>query len=85
MSVLLLYSTAGCHLCELAKDVIYPLLDEFDLQLAEQDIAEADELIEAYGVRIPVLLLSGGTQDLAWPFDTQQARQYLSTQLKSVD
>ena len=77
MRNVLLYSTAGCHLCELAKEVVYPLLDEFNLHLIEKDIAEEDALIEAYGVRIPVLVLPPVEEDLGWPFDQQQAREYL--------
>jgi len=75
---LLLFSTSGCHLCELAKEVIWPLLDEFSLHLNECEIADSDALIEAYGVRIPVIKLVGSEQDLGWPFDAEQARAYLA-------
>ena len=91
MRNVLLYSTAGCHLCELAKEVVYPLLDEFNLHLTERDIADDDELVEAYGVRIPVLLLPAEDQtfalageDLGWPFDRQQAREYLRKRLSET-
>jgi hypothetical protein len=74
-----LYSTPGCHLCELAKEVIWPLLDEFDLRMEEVDIADSDELVERYGVRIPVLHASGIGRELDWPFDQVQAREFLAT------
>ncbi len=78
MRQLTLYFTSGCHLCELAEDILWPLLDELDLSLKQVDIAESDELIEAYGVRIPVLLAEGCEGDLGWPFDETQVRQFLT-------
>lgn len=75
----LLYSTSGCHLCELAKDILWPLLDEFAVRLKEVDIADSDELIERYGVRIPVLVADNQTMELGWPFDQQQARGFLAS------
>lgn len=77
MKLCVLYSTPGCHLCELAKDILWPLLDEFSLRITEVDIAESDELIERYGVRIPVLSAPDLEQELDWPFDQQQARAFL--------
>lgn len=73
----LLYSTSGCHLCELAKDILWPLLDEFAVVMKEVDIADSDELIERYGVRIPVLATVEPQLELGWPFDQQQARAFL--------
>jgi hypothetical protein len=74
----LLYSTPGCHLCELAKDILWPLLDEFTLRLDEVDIADCDELVERYGVRIPVLAFADTDEELNWPFDQHQARAFLA-------
>ncbi|ACE85550.1 glutaredoxin family protein [Cellvibrio japonicus] len=79
MKTLYLYTTSGCHLCELATDILWPLLDELGWHLEEQDIADSDVLIERYGMRIPVIAAAGvqGAEELGWPFDQQQARAFL--------
>lgn len=74
---LVIYSTLGCHLCELAKDQLEPLFQHFALRLVEIDIADDDVLLEKYGVRIPVIKLQYSEKELGWPFDTQQAYDYL--------
>ncbi len=78
MQTIYLYSTAGCHLCELARDIVIPLLDANLVQLEEIDIANSDELIERYGVRIPVLKSQFHDNELGWPFDTEQAMNFLA-------
>lgn len=87
-----LYSTIGCHLCEQAKVILWPLLGQYQSQLIEVDIAESDELIERYGVRIPVVadVLVGSAVDhvghvkeLSWPFTSQDANEFFSKIVKS--
>lgn len=77
MQSIYLYSTPGCHLCEMAREIVSPLLNNYSLYLEEIDIAESDELIERYGVRIPVLKSPRHIDELGWPFDTQQAANFL--------
>lgn len=77
MKVICLYSTPGCHLCEQAREIIDPLLEDYSLKLDEVDIAESDELIERYGVKIPVLKSPRHLQELCWPFDSNQVAAYL--------
>ncbi len=72
-----LYSTLGCHLCEQAKAVLWPVLSHYQLRLQEIDIAEDDALIERYGVRIPVLGVANQSAELNWPFDSQQVDAFL--------
>lgn len=78
MQKLFFYTSLGCHLCEQAKTIAQPLAAELGLELAEVEIADSDELLEQYGVRIPVMQLEGSVRDLGWPFDERAARQYLS-------
>ncbi len=66
-----LYSTVGCHLCEQAKVILWPLLLQYQFRLVEVDIAESDEMIELYGTRIPVLHVKDPVTELNWPFTTQ--------------
>lgn len=77
MTSLILYSTLGCHLCEQAKSLTEPYVEKFDLALDEVDIAEDDALIEAYGVRIPVLRDPRTNAELGWPFDSEQLAEWL--------
>jgi hypothetical protein len=69
--------TSACHLCEQAKEVLWPLTNEFPLHLQEVDIADSDELLARYGVRIPVLMFIDGQEELGWPFDGAQLRDFL--------
>jgi hypothetical protein len=86
MNRLILYHTLGCHLCELAKEEVEPLLSVCKLQLVEIDIADDDILLQRYGVRIPVIRLyvdvnsNKEGDDLGWPFDTEGVYQWLLTQ-----
>lgn len=77
MKTLYFYSTPGCHLCDLAKDILWPLLDDYPYAIQEVDIAATDELLERYGVRIPVAVMAETGDELGWPFDSLQARNFL--------
>ena len=73
-----LYSTLGCHLCDQAKAIIWPLLSHYPYALTEVDIASNDELMELYGIHIPVLYSAGQPEPLRWPFDSQQVEQFFA-------
>lgn len=77
MATVFLYSTLGCHLCEKAKTLLWPVLAYHGFKLLEKDIADDDGLIEAYGIRIPVLVAEDLSCELNWPFDEQQASDFL--------
>lgn len=77
MTLLILYSTPACHLCEQAEAVIEPLIDT-DVQLQVVDISESDQLIEQYGVRIPVVRRQDTGAELGWPFDGEAFRRFLA-------
>lgn len=79
MKELLLYSTLGCHLCELAIEEIDFSMIEGDWQLKEVDIAEDIELLKAYGTRIPVLDFPAMGKQLFWPFDKVQVKRFLES------
>lgn len=81
MPTLSLYTTAGCHLCEVAKSILWPLISEYQLGFQEIDIAESDDLIARYGIRIPVLASSLVQTELGWPFDVEQAREYIAAMI----
>ena len=73
-----LYSTLGCHLCEQAKTLLWPQLARYQCRLLEKDIADDDALIERYGTRIPVLVVSDLSDELGWPFSEVDVGNFLA-------
>ncbi|MES2868373.1 MAG: glutaredoxin family protein [Pseudomonadota bacterium] len=71
-----LFGTLGCHLCELAEEVVMPLV-EHGLMVELIDIADSEVSFEAYGLRIPVLQRVDTGEELDWPFDTEQVVNFL--------
>ena len=78
MSLPILYHTDGCHLCEQAMALLTQC--QVDYQLV--DIVFDQKLVDAFGIRIPVLKNEQG-QHLDRPFDQQQIQQFLSSNLLS--
>ena len=54
-----LYSRAGCHLCDAARDVLLAERSRTPFDLVEVDVAGDDELERDYGIRIPVVKIDG--------------------------
>ncbi len=77
MKSVILYGTVGCHLCEDALALLQALPDDGRWQLREVDISDSDELLERYGIRIPVVYIEESRQELGWPFDGEQLRLFL--------
>ncbi len=76
---LYLYSTAGCHLCEQAAELLQPFLRAGHFHLQVIEISHDEELVKRYGVRIPVLACEGkGVEELGWPFDQAQVWSWWS-------
>ena len=75
---LILYTGDGCHLCEQAKSLLYPLLTAKGWQLREVNIQDNDSLKERYGVRIPVVALPDG-REKGWPFTAAQIARMLES------
>lgn len=71
-----LFTTLGCHLCELAEEEIMPLV-EHGWMVELVDIADSEALFEAYGLTIPVLRRVDTGAELAWPFDKEQVVSFL--------
>ncbi len=68
-----LYGTAFCHLCEEAGIVLH----EMGIAAVHIDIADDDELLEEYGIRIPVLRRVDTGAELGWPFDAAAVSRLL--------
>lgn len=54
------------------------MLSNIKLPFEKIDIIENEELVDAYGDRIPVLAIEHAQQVLFWPFGPQQIEQYLA-------
>lgn len=70
--VYVLYHTEGCHLCELAAD----LLAKAGIAFQAIDICDDETLAERYGVSIPVVKAWDG-RCLFWPFNATQLQDFL--------
>lgn len=77
MMVLQMFSTVGCHLCELAVKQIQQLPPALMIQLEIIEIGDDDALVEQYGTRIPVLRFADSSE-LNWPFTQQDILQQLA-------
>ena len=78
--MLILYSTKACHLCELAFDLLIQEVRVPKDQISVIDIADDDQLIDRFGVHIPVLENPVTGDQLFWPFSAQDVCSYLETQ-----
>lgn len=72
MPRLLFYTTAGCHLCEQAAEMLNELRATRAVEIEAIDIADDYFLFELYGVRIPVVKSEESGEELGWPFDREQ-------------
>ena len=84
------YTTLGCHLCEDALLLLHEANLAHPFELNSVEISEDDQLLERYGIRIPVVakrvdakrvdgIKRNSAEELSWPFDKHQLSQFLST------
>ena len=66
--LLVLYTTAGCHLCEQAASMLAELEAQGQVRIEAVDIANDEQLVERYGIRIPVVKDVERDQEIGWPF-----------------
>lgn len=69
---LILYGTSACHLCEMAEQYVQSAIQQRQSQgkvtYEKVDIALDDDLLEKYGLTIPVLQRLDNQTQLGWPF-----------------
>lgn len=60
---LTIYSKPGCHLCDEMKALVHRVIAQHsqraDISIDEVDISRDAELLDRYGIEIPVLLIDG--------------------------
>jgi glutaredoxin len=54
-----LYSRPGCHLCEVARDVVLDVRSRVAFEFEEVDVEGDDALELEYGIRVPVVTVDG--------------------------
>jgi glutaredoxin len=59
MHRVVLYSRAGCHLCDVARETILLLRERLGFAYEEVDIDADEDLELEYGIRIPVVEVDG--------------------------
>lgn len=72
MTSLIFYTTLGCHLCEEAKQFLDYLVSVKPVEFEAVDISSSEELVDLYGIRIPVVKNLDTGEELGWPFDYGQ-------------
>jgi len=69
-----LYSSEGCHLCELAFELCNKVIPANKINII--DIVDDEKWVELYGVHIPVLERisknSSDNEKIYWPFSLEQ-------------
>ena len=80
--LLKLYTTSYCHLCETALALVLQQCNAEQITLLE--IAENQDLLNTYGMRIPVLQRADTLAELNWPFNESDLQHFLSTQNKKA-
>jgi len=68
MTHLMLYTTSHCHLCEQAEALLTNLAKQYAFHWLTTEISDDDDLIEKYGIRIPVIQRIDNQSEVNWPF-----------------
>lgn len=74
-----LYTTLGCHLCEQAHSLAlqHQQVSGANMEIVPIEISDSEDLMEEYGIRIPVLKLISSGLELGWPFDAIELARFL--------
>lgn len=76
MRTVTLIGKPGCHLCEVARDVVARVCEETGAEWEERDINKDEELYRKYWEQIPVVLVGGEQHDF-WRVDPERLRRAL--------
>ena len=72
-----LISGPNCHLCDQAKQLLYPLVEAKNIQINELNVKDDAALFERYGLRIPVIVFADGSEK-GWPFTAAQIARIIN-------
>ncbi len=71
MTRVVVYTRAGCHLCEVALEIVERVCADLGQTWHEVDITSDAELEDSYGEEIPVTFVDGARHDF---FRVDEAR-----------
>jgi thiol-disulfide isomerase/thioredoxin len=74
---LVFYTKPGCPLCEEGREVVAYALSSNPVDVTTVDITRDEQLVERYGVLIPVVVNAGTGTELRWPFGPADVRKLL--------
>lgn len=74
----ILYGTVGCHLCDEAEAIISAVQKNQNIIYIKKDIAEDDELLQRFGLRIPVLECTLTDKQINWPFNNESIKEFIN-------
>lgn len=78
MRELELYGTSACHLCEQAESLLAEMLViETTWRIELIDIADDDDMLESYAIKIPVLKDAANGRELLWPFNAADVKNFV--------
>ena len=80
--VVQILGTSGCHLCDKAEPLVRRIAPSFGSKVELVDIATDDQLVDEYGIRIPVVRqLNDGQpkRELGWPFQEEELIEWLQS------
>lgn len=80
---LVLYGRRDCHLCDVAKEALGPLLAEYGVLLEERDVDSDPEWARLYGDQVPVGVLDG-SRVFKYRVDPGPLRRALEARLRRL-
>ena len=72
-----LYGRTGCHLCDLARDVVVTVCAETGADWLEVDVDSDPRLVAAFTEQVPVTYVDGRQHDF-WRVDADRLRAALA-------
>lgn len=74
---IVLYGKPGCHLCEVAREVVDVVCAELDLDFDEVNIYDDPSSADLYAARVPVVVVDG-VEVAQFRINSQQLRAALN-------
>ncbi|PWG61359.1 glutaredoxin family protein [Sediminicurvatus halobius] len=71
------YTTDGCHLCDQALEMLWPVAERRGFTVAPREIIGDAAAESAYGERIPVVRRADSGRELFWPFSETDLYRFL--------
>ena len=74
-----LYSSEGCHLCDQALELFAQVANQKIVKVIDivDDELNETNLVELYGIHIPVLERLSDNAKLFWPFNAEQIKAFI--------